>query len=228
MIESIQISGIATYGNDPVKFSDLSKLNFVFGSNGSGKTTITRVIADEDKFPACKVSWKGGNKLQSMVYNRYFVERNFNQSPSLKGIFTLGEKNLSILNDIDTAKKKLDEIQKEIDKLTTVFQGVDGQSGKNGELSKLEEEFKENCWAIYTKYKSTILVHAFDDFRNSKQKFKDKILVEAKYNTALLESDLFVLKSRSQTIFGKNPVTESIIQPIDLLVEKVIAHESNP
>ena len=114
MIESIQISGIAIYGNDPVKFSDLSKLNFVFGSNGSGKTTITRVIADEDKFPACKISWKGGNKLQSMVYNRDFIERNFNQSPSLKDILTLGEKNLSLINDIDAANRKLDEIKKEV------------------------------------------------------------------------------------------------------------------
>ncbi|MDP2830233.1 MAG: AAA family ATPase [Sulfuricellaceae bacterium] len=92
MIESITISGIATYGSTSEELSELSQFNFVFGSNGTGKTTVSRVIADEGMFPTCKVVWKGGTKLQPMVYNHDFVERNFNQSAELKGVFTLGEK----------------------------------------------------------------------------------------------------------------------------------------
>ena len=93
MIESIQIAGIATYGSTPEVLSDLSKFNFFFGANASGKTTITRVIADEGSFPTCGMTWKGGTKLQPVVYNRDFVTKNFNQATELKGIFTLGEKN---------------------------------------------------------------------------------------------------------------------------------------
>ena len=85
MIESIQIADIATYCSTPEVLSDLSKFNFLFGSNASGKTTITRVIADEGSFPTCSVTWKGGTKLQAMVYNRDFVAKNFNQSIDLKG-----------------------------------------------------------------------------------------------------------------------------------------------
>jgi wobble nucleotide-excising tRNase len=92
MIDSITIAGIATFGNTPEALNRLSQVNFVFGSNGTGKTTISRVIAEESNFPTCKVQWKGGTKLQPMVYNRDFVERNFNQSAELKGVFTLGEK----------------------------------------------------------------------------------------------------------------------------------------
>ena len=51
MIESIQIKDVATYGNTSEQLSGLSKFNFLYGSNGSGKTTITRVIADEGGFP---------------------------------------------------------------------------------------------------------------------------------------------------------------------------------
>jgi ABC-type Mn2+/Zn2+ transport system ATPase subunit len=64
MIDSIVIAGIATYGTAPEVLSGLSQFNFIFGSNGTGKTTISRVIAEEENFPSCKMSWKGGTKLQ--------------------------------------------------------------------------------------------------------------------------------------------------------------------
>lgn len=83
MIDEISIAGIATFDVQPEKMDALSQFNYLFGSNGTGKTTISRVIADEDSFPTCKVTWKGGTKLQSMVYNRDYVERNFNQSAEL-------------------------------------------------------------------------------------------------------------------------------------------------
>ena len=69
MIESITIADIATFGSTPEALIGLSKFNFVFGSNGTGKTTVSRVIAEESSFPTCKVAWKGGTKLQPMVYN---------------------------------------------------------------------------------------------------------------------------------------------------------------
>lgn len=67
MIESIRIAGIATYDTSPEGLSDLAKFNFLYGSNGSGKTTITRVIADEGELPTRSVTWKDGPKLQAMV-----------------------------------------------------------------------------------------------------------------------------------------------------------------
>lgn len=85
MIDSIRIASAASYGSDPESLSDLSKFNYLFGANGSGKTTISRVIADEGVFPTCTVTWKGGTKLQPMVYNQDFVTTNFNQSAELKG-----------------------------------------------------------------------------------------------------------------------------------------------
>ena len=75
MIESISISDIATYAIAPEVLDGLAQFNFLFGSNGTGKTTVSRVIADENSFPTCKVTWKAGTKLQPMVYNRDFVER---------------------------------------------------------------------------------------------------------------------------------------------------------
>lgn len=96
MIESIQIAGEASYANTPEILHRLSKINFFYGASGSGKTTISRVVANAGSFPSCSVNWKGGTALKAMVYNRDFVHENFSTATGPKGIFTLGK------NDIDT------------------------------------------------------------------------------------------------------------------------------
>ena len=144
MIESITISGVATYDTTPEQLDGLSLFNFLFGSNGSGKTTVSQVIADETKFPTCKVTWKRGSKLQPFVYNHDFVERNFNQSPELKGVFTLGEKQLDTLAKIDATKSELDKFTAKIEHLMHELHGADGNGGKKEELAKLEAGLKKN------------------------------------------------------------------------------------
>lgn len=47
MIKKIKIHQVATYTN-PVELTDIRKINFFFGSNGSGKTTISKLIANPD------------------------------------------------------------------------------------------------------------------------------------------------------------------------------------
>jgi len=138
MIESITISSVATYATTPELLDGLSQFNFVFGSNGTGKTTVSRVIANESQFPTCLVTWKAGTKLQPLVYNQDFVERNFNQSSELKGVFTLGEKQVDTLTKIATAKGELDALTTKIETLTKSLQGADGNGGKKGELATLE------------------------------------------------------------------------------------------
>ena len=223
MIESIQIADIATYTGTPEVLSGLSTFNFLYGSNGSGKTTITRVIADEGSFPTCSVTWKGGTRLQTMVYNRDFVTKNFNQSADLKGIFTLGEENVDTLNKIAAAKGDLDALTRKIESLKLGLHGEDGAGGKKGELAALDEKFKNKCWSAYTKHKSK-LSHAFEGFRNSKESFRDKIFKEQRSNSATLESSE-ALEKKAETVFGPTPTVEQSIPSIE--TAKVIAHESD-
>lgn len=224
MIESIQIKGVATYSNSPEQLSGLSKFNFLYGANASGKTTISRVIADESLHPTCVVTWTGGNKLQAMVYSRDFVMANFNQSTELKGIFTLGRQSIETLKQIADAKKQLDEIQQEIQKLKITLQGEDGTKGKKSELAALEEEFKNKCWAQKQKHDGK-LNGALEGFRGSAEKFKAKILQEGNSNSATLQS-LEYLEKKAETVFGLTPAVEKIIQKIESV--NVITHESNP
>ena len=143
MIESIAISDVATYAPTPEKLDGLAQFNFLYGSNGTGKTTVSRVIADVTKFPTCILTWKAGTKLQPLVYNHDFVERNFNQSSELKGVFTLGEKQVDTLVKLATAKGELDALTTKIETLNQTLNGVDGNSGKKGELATVEAGLKD-------------------------------------------------------------------------------------
>ena len=65
MIESIHLTGVATYGTTPEVLDGFSTFNYFYGANGSGKTTISRIIADSDSFPSCIVNWKNGYRIRA-------------------------------------------------------------------------------------------------------------------------------------------------------------------
>lgn len=224
MIETITLSGVASYTGQAESLTNLSKINFIYGPNGSGKTTISRVIADQSGHPSCSINWKNGTPLQAMVYNHDFVERNFNQSAELKGVFTLGENQNEALDKIKTAKTELDALKDKLQKLTQSLQGTDGNGGKKGELLALDNALKETCWAQKQKHDGA-LQGGFEGYRNDKSKFKAKVLQEWESNT----SDLLLLTEldkKCASIFGATPVTEQAITAID--ATRLIAHQSNP
>jgi len=224
MIETITIADIATFGSTPEVLGSLSQFNFLFGSNGTGKTTVSRVIADENSFPTCKVTWKAGTKLQPMAYNHDFVERNFTQSTELKGVFTLGEKQVDTLTKIAAAKVELDRLTTKIEGLTQALQGADGTGGKKGELATLEAGLKDKCWAQKQKHDAK-LQGAFEGYRGSAEKFKAKVVQELTGNAATLMT-LAELEKKAESIFGPTPTAEQVVPVVE--TAKLIGHEADP
>ena len=224
MIESISISNVATYASTPEQLDGLSQFNFLFGSNGTGKTTISRLIAEEGKFPTCRIKWKAGTKLQPMVYNHDFVERNFHQTLELKGVFTLGEKQKDTLEKIAAAKTDLNLLTTKIEILTQGLRGQDGNGGKMGELAMLEAGLKDKCWAQKQKYDAQ-LQGGFEGYRNNSEKFKSKVLHELTTNNASLLT-LAELEKKAKSVFGPTPMSESSIPSVE--ATELLAHESNP
>ncbi len=201
MLESISIAGVATYGSDAQVLGGLSKFNFVFGPNGSGKTTISRVISDCNSFPACSLHWRDGLPLQVLVYNRDFIHRNFGQAQELKGVFTLGEQNIDILGQIEADKADLDKLSSKLANRRATL--GDTQTGKIQAREEVEERLRTECWAQKVDFDPFFQV-AFEGFRNNRSNFKDKVLRERSKSTSMLE-DLSVLKDRAATVFAPAP-----------------------
>ena len=224
MIESITIEDVPTYGDTRTTIDGLSKFNFFFGSNGTGKTTISRLIADVENYPKCSVSWKGGNKLQPLVYNQDFVEQNFTQCQVIKGIFTLGKEQTDSHARISEEKHKLNNLEEKIKTLKSHRDGVGGKDGKRGELSKLENRFREKCWVKKQEYDEA-LKGGFEGFRNNSENFKQKVLQEQETNTAILLT-LEELKRNAASVFSHAPIRAAEVPAVD--TSKLLEYETNP
>lgn len=65
MINIITLNNVATF-TEQVELNNLKKINFFFGGNGTGKTTLTRVIAKPENFPNCSLEWEANRKKISI------------------------------------------------------------------------------------------------------------------------------------------------------------------
>lgn len=208
MIKTITLKNIATYdSSNGVVIDNLKKINFIYGANGCGKTTLSNFLLepDNEKFIDCTKVWENDTRLKILVYNKKFRERNFGNG-KLNGVFTLGQ----------ATKDEIEVIEKNNEKLKTIKD--DGTKKRetlktlNDKKLDLENEFKENCWTkIYKKYEiefKEAFVGAL-----TKERFKDKLLQELSSNSATLFT-LEQLKEKAKTIFGEIPQNIALLNTI--------------
>jgi wobble nucleotide-excising tRNase len=217
MIKSISIKQVATFDNEGTIVDNLKKVNFIYGANGCGKTTISNFLykSEDTKYENCNLDWEN-EEIKTLVYNKEFRDRNFGNG-KLGGVFTLGEATADEIKVIEEKVIALKELKKEGLKKRETLEGV---STKKKELIVT---FKEFCWSnIYKKYENTFK-DAFVGFLN-KEKFKSKILLENTNNVSELKT-LDYLKEKSKTIFGERPQNLTSISQI--LFSRIIEIEKS-
>lgn len=140
MIKKITIRDVASYDSEGVVLDDLQKVNFIYGGNGCGKTTIGRVLGSanrEEEFPNCEIEWDG-DELPVLVYNKDFRDKNI--AEYIPGIFTLGA-------DAVKAEKEIEKLHHELND----YRGKAGEARENVEkcdkdIKKEQENLVDTLW----------------------------------------------------------------------------------
>ena len=193
-ITRISIKNFASFDSQGIEFEP-QKINFIYGKNSTGKTTIANVLSNISQYPSCNISWQQ-RPLEVLVYNRRFVHQNFGQSSDIKGIFNLGEHNISEIENIALRQKEIGLREAELQKYQSEI------IIKNNDLEKLEKHFKEiKCWeGIYKKYEEAFS-GAFKNYK-TKEKFAEKISILCRLSSNQATLTYRELEAKSQTIFN--------------------------
>lgn len=223
MITGLEIKNEATYDAAGQRMEGMKKVNFIFGSNGTGKTTISKAIANPNAYDECNLDWESGREIKCYVYNRDFIEENFRTENKLKGIFTLGEDDTDLVQKIDDAKAAAEELDRKLRQLNIQLTGQDGSSGKKADRKKLETSFHETCWPYRQQYGS-VFEAALRGTLGSKSVFADKLRNEAQDKSAELRTQEY-LEERAQSVFAEDAEKETLLEALD--TEKLLEAEQS-
>lgn len=231
MIESLTIKNIATYDPvDGVEIPDLKKVNFFFGYNGSGKSTIVKYLYNlsldaslkAQEFNDCsQIGYIEANH-QIIVFDENFTEINFNRNPVLKGVFSLNQANAVIDGQIASEEESIKKYDGLIKNKTTLVESIAAakRSNQNGLL--------DHCWrqrTTFTAFSKISLIHSGSK-PNNLQEIKNKLaspLVTVPTITQLTERyQLLYEKEIKQVSQNVNSILYKEIRAIELKLEKLL------
>ncbi len=211
-ISQISLKKVATFDENGASFKDLNSINFIYGANGSGKTTTSSFLKNlaengiEDKFANSKIAWYNNESLKIEVYNKQFKEEQFRHS-QVKGIFTLGKKTNENLENIESKKKSIREEKEKKEKNESSLEKL------TQEKEKKEKDFTDRCWEkLYKKFEEDFK-ETLEGFKR-KEKFKEKILKEFE-NDEHNESEIVrleELKEKIEIVFGENQTELALLE----------------
>lgn len=207
MIQSITMKNVATYDEQGVELKDLGKVNFIYGANASGKTTISNFLEtpQDAKYAECIIKWRDDIPLTAYVYNRRFREKNFGEG-QIPGVFTLGSATKEEIDNLKAKQELLKQKQEDITKRKNTIEKL------NEQLGKVRSDFEDRAWtSIYKRYQNDFN-EAFSGAK-SKERFLNRLLDEFK-NNHRVQPQYADLKKRSEIIFGTPPVMMQEIVPI--------------
>ncbi|RFD77444.1 AAA family ATPase [Gardnerella vaginalis] len=146
MITDVNIYPHVPFNRD----SEMSKLDkmqpvcFIFGSNGSGKTTISQFIKDKTDENSDNITWDESSDTKVYVYNRNFVRKNFLSGTTIPGVFTIGQEAVIAKQEIERLSN---EIEKESEKLENRKKNL---KDAEEEKQSIEKQIAYKYWEIKT------------------------------------------------------------------------------
>lgn len=202
MISKININNAASFNASDHIMDDLGQVNFIFGANGSGKTTISRVLDHPETYPSCVITWENGQVQKCNVYNSDFVDSTFTDVSGMPGIFTLGQSESDVYDQINRAKTLINDAEHSKKTAIIALQGKDGTTGKQKELTTIIQQYTDRIWQQKQKYDSSAIRAGLEGFLHNKERFRDEAIRYHKENKQNV-MPYAQLQERASTIFEK-------------------------
>ncbi len=206
-----------------IPLSELTFVNFFYGNNGAGKSSIAHAIAEDDG-----VVWADGktaDDFEVLVYNQDFINDNFVNYGDLKGVFIFGEEDVE-------AKKKIAELtDQKKQKMDARQTAPDEHKKKTDGLASALTQFQDTCFS-----KTAEIRRRFDkcmDGKKQKKNFAEAVLGETKptdHDLAELErlyDVAFDDSARAYTEFKKAAATTYGSLPGKDLLDRMIVSSSD-
>ncbi|SJZ94332.1 Wobble nucleotide-excising tRNase [Pilibacter termitis] len=208
----------ATFHNE---FFQPTLINYLYGKNGVGKSTIGRVIKSDSG-----LIWNSNHTMTDfsiLVYNEDFIKRNFSSYDNLAGVFTIGEDDISVREEIEA---KSAERQLLLNQHKSIKESI---QKKTDERNSIEQAFKRAVFESSADFRNY-----FIDAMQGKRGKPDVFVPELLKQTNAVKHDLNELKMLYDTAFDKSSVAYPELRKVDKsllstspLLEKSIVSSSN-
>ena len=141
-------------------------INYFFGNNGTGKTTIAKAIKTGSG--VTYAPGKAAADYLPLVYDQDFIDANMRSYHNLPGVFTMNEANVKIQEQID---RKAAE-QKKAQKISSDAFAEKDKKAKT--KAALEKQLYKDCWDK-TEELRTVFEATQEGKKGSKQKFAEEV-----------------------------------------------------
>lgn len=220
MLTNITLSNVASFDYEGAKLENLNEINYVYGNNGTGKTTISNYINDMDNTSFDNCSNEGDIPSKIFVYNQKYVEEVV-ADKNIPGIFSLG-------GDAKDYEDQLTMLESELQKNNrNKVKLEDNLSLAEKEYSELNENYKSYIWNMYRNNTESELHLVYNKVslgpKNNKSRFFEEFLTykaESKGEVELIEKSKLI--SDVDIVFDGNITQEDEIALIDDMIKPSI------
>lgn len=167
-------------------------INYFFGNNGTGKSTIAKAI--QSGLGVTYAPGVSADDCQVLIYNQEYIDRNMQNFHNLPGVFTMTEENAEIQQQIDEASRKIDAAQK-------IITGAETEKAKlYDKKNRLDKNLYNEVWEKTDTLRTKDFPNTQTGVSNSKKKLAEKVM-----EYAPTEYDLNDLKRMYSSAYAAAP-----------------------
>ena len=184
----------ATFENTKQFVEEPTFINFFFGNNGSGKSTIARAI--KSGAGITYAPGKSAADYRVYLYDEDFIDKNFHSYQGMAGVYTLNAENVEAQKQIEDQQAKLTAVRKARDTAT------EEKNKSETSRASLQKTFQQECWDSAKKLRLE-----FDKTQDGKRRtkqFTDAVLAAKMLQSEPTESELKDLRQLYESAYSTN------------------------